>query len=99
MFVVIVHRAGGRGGALRLSRGHQAGHVRRSKGGLDPIPDWLRENFVVLVLCCTRIRALEHIKSLKIWDSFGLLHARRHKERVFGFEDDREVFWCICMIN
>ena len=26
LFLVIVHRAGGRGGALRLSLGHQAGH-------------------------------------------------------------------------
>ena len=41
--IVVVHRARGRGGALRLSRGHQAGPVRRSKGGLDPIPDWLRK--------------------------------------------------------
>ena len=27
LFLVVVHRAGGRGGALRLSRGHQAGRA------------------------------------------------------------------------
>ena len=31
--VVVVHRAGGRGGALRLSRGHQAGRVLVRGGG------------------------------------------------------------------
>ena len=31
--LVIIHRAGGRGGALRLSRGHQAGRVLVGGGG------------------------------------------------------------------
>ena len=36
LFLVVVHRAGGRGGALRLSLGHQAGRVlRRSWWGSD----------------------------------------------------------------
>ena len=33
LFLVIVHRAGGRGGALRLSLGHQAGRVLVRGGG------------------------------------------------------------------